>query len=368
MSKLFLADPHPFDRANDIPHDVVLSWEPIEFAQTYDVYIGTDYDAVNDATTTDASYMGRQEANSFDLGRLDFGKKYYWRVDEVNGAPDFSVAKGGVWRFTTEVFSYPIANVTVGASGTFGASVPEHTIDGSGLEVDLHGVSPADMWISTSVQATIEYTFDRAYKLHELWVWNSNQLIESFLGFGAKDLVIEHSLDGENWTVLDGVGPLVRAPGSEDYAHNNTIDLGGATAQHVRLTIDTVQEVAAQASLSEVRFFAIPVYARNPQPAVGSTTHSTDVVLNWHPGRVAASHDVLFSENVEAIEDDSALVVNTTDSWLDLSALDLTPSTTYYWQVDEVNDIADPPVYQDSVWHFTTPETLSAGENSKEMP
>ena len=111
------------------------------------------------------------------------------------------------------------------------------------------------MWISAGVPATIEYAFDGVYSLHELWIWNSNQLIENFLGYGAKDVVIEYSLDGENWTVLEGVDPLVQAPGTEDYRHNNTIDFGGVMARHVRLTINSVQGVASQASLSEVRFY-----------------------------------------------------------------------------------------------------------------
>jgi len=62
---------------------------------------------------------------------------------------------------------------------------------------DLHGIAATDMWISAGIPATIEYAFDRAYKLHELWIWNSNQTIEPFIGFGAKDVVIEHSLDPE---------------------------------------------------------------------------------------------------------------------------------------------------------------------------
>ena len=60
-------------------------------------------------------------------------------------------------------------------------------------------------------------------------------------------------------------------------------------------------------------------------------------------------------EGLRFTRDGSALVANATDSWLDLSDLDLTPSTTYYWQVNEVNDLADPPVYEGTVWHFTTP-------------
>ena len=52
------------------------------------------------------------------------------------------------------------------------------------------GVSP--IWI--------QYEFDAVYKLHEMWVWNSNQMVELDIGFGAKDVTMEYSLDGTNWT------------------------------------------------------------------------------------------------------------------------------------------------------------------------
>lgn len=61
--------------------------------------------------------------------------------------------------------------------------------------------------------------------------------------------------------------------------------------------------------------------------------------------------DVTYS----CVQGGSALIANTTKPWLDLSELNLTPSTTYYWQVNEVNDLADPPVHVGPVWHFTTP-------------
>ena len=179
----------------------------------------------------------------------------------------FMRAKSGALPWSP--FSIPINNISATASSSFGISVGENTINGSGLVDDLHGTSSGDMWISAGIPATIEYTFDQAYKLHELWVWNSNQTIETFIGFGAKDVVIEHSLDGENWTVLEGVGPLAQGSGLASYRHNNTIDLDGVTAQHVRLTINTVQGFAPQASLSEVRFFSIPTLARQPSPRRG---------------------------------------------------------------------------------------------------
>ncbi len=35
-------------------------------------------------------------------GRLEYGQTYYWRVDEVNAAPDSTIFKGMTWSFTVE--------------------------------------------------------------------------------------------------------------------------------------------------------------------------------------------------------------------------------------------------------------------------
>ena len=89
------ASPTPIDAMIDVPRDVLLSWEPGEFVATHDVYFGTVFDDVNEAGR--ASPMGvlasqGQAGNTFDPGRLDFDQTYYWRVDEVNGAPDHTVS------------------------------------------------------------------------------------------------------------------------------------------------------------------------------------------------------------------------------------------------------------------------------------
>ena len=350
------SDPRPADEAIDVPRDVALRWIPGVFAPPvngHTVYFGQDFNDVNDAMNGVA-----QDANNYtpDPG-LDFGKTYYWRVDEVNAAPDCAVHQGDVWRFTAEPFSYPLEIVTVTASGSFGISGPENTINGSGLLDDLHGVSAADMWISAGVPATIEYAFDRAYKLHELWIWNSNQLIEAFVGFGAKDVVIEYSLDGENWAVLDGVGPLARGAGTEGYAQNNTIDFGGAMAQRVRLTINSVQGIAPQASLSEVRFFYSPVNAREPQPADGGSAEAVNTTLRWRAGREAAEHEVVLSQDQAAVADGSAGAVVLQESHYTPDPLIY--SETYYWQVIETNAVSTPPRYEGPIWSFMAPEYLT---------
>ena len=354
--------PAPANEATDVARDSHLNWGAGEFAAAHNVYLGTSFDDANNATVDNpgAVVLGQGLSDTgFDPGRLEFDQTYYWRVDEVNSAPDRTVFKGDTWSFTTEPFSIPVNNITATASGSFGSSVAENTINGSGLVDDLHGIAAPDMWISTGIPATIEYAFDRAYKLHELWIWNSNQSIEPFIGFGAKDVVIEHSLDGENWAVLEGVGPLAQASGRADYAHNSTIDFGGAVAQHVRLTINSVQGFAPQASLSEVRFFAIPTFATRPTPDSGAANLAPDLTLSWgRNGREAGGHDIYLGSDPNAL----SLAGSVTESSFDTLASDLQLGQTYYWQVVEVNDAMDPMEWAGDVWSFTTVDTITVDD------
>ena len=359
MPPLTLAqDPSPADEAPDVNRDATLGWQASEFANTHDVYFGTVWEDVNAASTTNplgVLVSQGQDGMTIDPGRLEFDQTYYWRVDEVNGAPDFTVFKGNVWSFTGEPFSIPISDITATASSSFGASGPEKTIDGSGLVDDLHNSAATDMWISGGVPATLEYAFDRAYKLHELWIWNSNQLIEAFVGFGGKDVVIEYSLDSENWSVLDGVGPLAQGPGTNGYAHNNTIDFGGAMAQHVRITINSVQGIAPQASLSEVRFLYIPTFATRPNPESGASDVAPDLTLSWgRDGREADHHDVYLGTDAGSLP----LAGSVSESSFDTLASDLQLGQAYTWRVDEVNEAMDPSTWEGDLWTFTTADTI----------
>ena len=42
--------PAPATNAMDVPRDVVLGWTPGPYAETHDVYFGTGFDDVNDAS------------------------------------------------------------------------------------------------------------------------------------------------------------------------------------------------------------------------------------------------------------------------------------------------------------------------------
>ncbi len=97
------ARPNPADGATGVPMDTTLSWKPGLFADKHDVYLGTVFDDVNEASRTeplDVLVSESQGELAYEpAGLLEFGRKYYWRVDEVNAPPEATVYKGDIWSF-----------------------------------------------------------------------------------------------------------------------------------------------------------------------------------------------------------------------------------------------------------------------------
>ena len=358
-------NPSPAQGANDVPRDVVLGWTPAPDIAAHDIYFGTVLEDVDGATR--ANPMGvllsqGQSNRTFDPpGLLEYGQTYYWRIDEVNGAPDFTVFKGNIWSFTVEPYVHPIQNIIATASSAEEGAGPQNTINGSGLNAsDQHSIESIDMWLTDSNDdqpAWIQYEFPQVYKLHEMWVWNYNVQFELILGFGFKEVTIEHSLDGVEWSVL-GDYEFARGTARSTYAHNTTIDLDGVIARYIRLTALSNWGVnTSQSGLSEVRFYYKPVTAREPKPANGQSNVELDVVLDWRDGREATAHEVYFSADRAAVESDAALVATTVESRHAVSGLDL--GQTYYWKIDEVNEAAEPSVWAGPIWSFSTKEYIT---------
>jgi hypothetical protein len=107
----FADDPYPSDEGTG-EATTDLRWARDGYADSFNVYFGTDATAVNDATTSSGEYKGGSTGTWTDpcdsnivrdvygsLPLLDLLQTYYWRIDEVNS----SVAiKGVVWSFSTE--------------------------------------------------------------------------------------------------------------------------------------------------------------------------------------------------------------------------------------------------------------------------
>ncbi len=345
--------PSPESETIDIPRDVVLGWTPGKFAASHDVYLGTVFDDVNDASRTDdrgVLVSQSQVDASYDPdGLLDFGVTYFWRIDEVNAAPDNTIFKGDVWSLTAEPLSYPIEGVVATGTGAIQAGADSaNTVNGSGLNADdLHSTEAADMWLASPVgdePLYIEFEFDRVYKMHEILVWNYNVQFELLLGFGVQNVTVEYSADGIEWTSLGDVD-LAQGTARADYAANTTVDMQGVPAQFIRLTVNAGFGSMGQFGLSEVRFMQTPAHAREPQPANEAVDVSVATDLAWRAGRDAISHEVNFGIDSEAL----ALAGSVDTPSFAPNALDL--GTVYYWQVDSIQDAES---WAGNLWSFTT--------------
>jgi len=356
------SQPVPEDDTSDVPRNVTLSWLAGPYAATHDVYFGTDFDDVNDADPDSplrVSSGGRDTQYAPD-SLLDWDQTYYWRIDEVNSPPDATVYRGKTWRFTSEPYLYTLSlgDQVIAATASshdpnFG---PENTINGSGLnDNDEHAVyNPSDpnqadtMWL-TERGATephwLLYSFDRAYILQEIQIWNFNRDKEDRLGYGLKELLIEYSTDGTDFIALDPV-TLQQATGSAPVAPE-TFVLDGIVATHLRLSaVNSFKN--RRFGLGEVRLLHLPLQAYGPQPASGAQDVDPDLMLSWRAGRQATSHEVYLGTDQENL----APVDTVTVSGVTVEGLHL--DQTYYWQVTEINDAETPPVWEGDTWQFTT--------------
>ena len=357
----------PGHEAADVSRDITLSWTPLPTAVKRDIYFGSSFEDVNSATVPTAAGL---DVNSFDPGRLEFGTAYYWRVDEVNGAPDNTVFKGQVWNFEVEPYSIEIPGDTIvvtASSVSNDFSTAQKTIDGSGLDPNTgaHSLDPETMWFTATVDLDpwIQYEFDDVKKVDAMTVWNSNGSAESAIGWGVKDLQIQYSVDGETWEALAESHQLSRAPGLPTYNSPDDIAFGGVAAKMVRLNIQSNWGgILMSYGLSEVKFSMIPVQARTPEPASGTAGIAPDSVVTWRAGREADQHTIYMSTDMNAVAEGLAPSVDSSTNSVDLGSLSLELGQTYYWRVDEVNQAEAVSVWPGPVWSFSTVESLTVDD------
>jgi hypothetical protein len=321
---------------------------------------------VNDASRAnplDVLVSQDQTAVTYDAGRLEFGQTYYWRIDEVNAAPDNTIFKGEIWSFTVEPFAYAIENVIVTTNGITEPDMQlESMVNGSGLDADgRHSTRAEEMWAGTAAGGEplmVQYEFGKTYKLHEMHVWNYNVIFEAILGFGFKDVTVEYSDNGADWTVLADV-EFAQATARADYLANTIVDFGGVAAEAVRLTVNSGWGMMGKFGLSEIHFLYIPVHARHPQPASGAADVSVDVSLSWRAGREAAVHEVYVGADEQAVIDGTALTATVVPPRYD-TALDL--SQTYYWKIVEVNEAETISSWEGEIWNFSTADFVAVDD------
>ena len=101
------SNPNPANGMVNVARDVILSWDVGIHGDKRNVYFGTDFNDVNEAKLSDPRGVlvaeGQNDTTFDPLGNdlLEYGRTYYWRIDEINDLDPNSPWKGDVWSFTT---------------------------------------------------------------------------------------------------------------------------------------------------------------------------------------------------------------------------------------------------------------------------
>jgi subtilisin family serine protease len=290
--------PYPPDGAQGVEPNVVLSWTAGKGAVSHNVYLGTDFDDVNDANTSSPVYKGNVAANSFDPHGLEGVTTYYWRIDEVAGS---SVYRGDVWSFTT-------------AEGPPDkATVPEPN-DGA------EGVSP---------DTILSWTAGRGAVSHDV-----------YLGTSLADV-----------NDANTSSPVYRG----NVATNSFDPCGLEEATTYYWRIDELDGLNIYKGFvwSFTTLEGLPDKATAPEPNDGAEGVSPDTILSWTAGRGAISHDVYlgtgFADVNEANTSSPVYMGNVATNSFDPCGLE--EATTYYWRIDELDGSN---TYKGDVWSFAT--------------
>jgi len=104
-------------------------------------------------------------------------------------------------------------------------------------------------------------------------------------------------------------------------------------------------------------------YALGPEPADGVLIEGTWANLSWSPGDFAVSHDIYIGDNFDDVDSgaESTFVGNQTGTFIVVGFPGfafpdgLVPGTTYYWRVDEVNEVEPNSPWKGDIWNFSVP-------------
>jgi len=291
------------DPANGALHAntwVTLSWKAGDFAVTHDVYMGENFDDVNDGTGD--TFQGNQGAPYFVAGFPGFsypdglipGTTYYWRIDEVNDLHPDSPWKGEVWNFT----------------------VPPKT---------AYYPNPAEDAEFVALDVQLKWT----------------------AGFGAK---LHYVVFGEDFDEVSNAAAGV--PNGTTTYRPGQLKL----AKTYYWRVDEFDGIATYRG--EIWSFTTEGAVTGPNPSNGAADVSAIQILTWDAGAVAASHEVYFGMDADAVKN----ATKTSPEYKGPKALGeesydpgkLTLSTTYYWRIDEVNSVNPDSPWAGNVWSFTT--------------
>jgi len=354
--------------------DPTLKWDEASPADKFDVYVGTDFNDVNDASRADHPgllfYSENQDPNNYPITGTTNGTTYYWRIDDVVGG---TRTKGEVWHFTTYLLGSKItvigdweqqmdgwvASDPNDANMVLGYSTRGATLNNYSLSVD----APQDWYNAVRIPInetgfTHQLLANNRFSLDV--TWNTTEFsgdIESIVidGDEIQGLQLAPTSD----TIIRSDGSLVTRTFKWDYT---AIDFSTLPAEPNELTLSicTTAEARGRYYFDNARFYNSKV-ASDPRPGDTETDVQQEAHLVWTPGEGAETHDVYFGADYDQVNDASrsdqtGLLFYDEDRAYDANDVDvanvlgypLTFDTTYYWRIDEANEI----IWKGDVWSF----------------
>jgi hypothetical protein len=292
------------DPANGAMHEatwVNLTWRPGDSAVSHDVYLGDNFDAVNDGAAE--TFQGNQVSTMLIAGFAGFaypdglvpGTTYYWRIDEVNDADPNSPWKGDVWSFL----------------------IPPKT---------AYSPDPADGAEFVDPNATFTWTGGFGAKLHTVYIGNNFDDVNNAAG-GT---------------------PL----------GNNSFSPGPLESEKVYYwRVDEFDPPFTHKG--DVWGFTTPGAVGNPQPANGAVDVQMVETLSWTAADTAASHELYFGIDADAVNN----ATTASPEYIGAHAIGsesydpgkLGWDTAYYWRVDEVYATE---TVKGLVWSFATADFI----------
>ena len=280
---------------------VQMSWRPGDFALSHDLYIGTDFDDVNNGV--EGTFAGNTSGDFQIVGFAGFpipeglqpGATYYWRVDEVNDADPNSPWKGDVWSFSI---------------------VPQ----------TAYNPSPPDGAEFVDPNAAFTWTPGYGAKLHTVYMGTSFEDVDN-----AADAL--------------PVGSAGYSPGTLELekVYYWRVDEFDALTTHK----------------GDVWSFTTPGAVGNPQPANGAADVQMIETLSWTAADNAASHELYFGTDAEAVKN----ATTASPEYVGPKALGteshdpggLAWDSSYAWRVDEVYPTG---TVKGLVWSFETADFI----------
>ncbi len=296
--------PDPADGALRADTWVSLSWSPGDFAASHDVYLGENFDDVN--AGAEGTFLGNHTETKLIVGFLGFaypdglvpGTTYYWRIDEVNDTEPNSPWKGNVWSF----------------------SIPPKT---------AYNPNPADGAELVDPDVELSWTGGFGARLHTVY-------------FGENFDDVNNATEG----VPQGITTYTPGPLKLSKTYYWRVD-----------EFDGIETYKG-----DVWSFTTQGAVGNPNPSNGAVDVEQTQILSWSPGVYAASHQVYFGIDKNTVRNADT----TSPEYKGTRALGsesydpgkLQWYSTYYWRIDEVNNVNPDSPWTGNVWNFTTADFL----------